>query len=129
VSLQSALNTTQPPSIRNNERANVINSWIIENGDRSEPFVSYDTFTQSNSQMKALIEQLQERGEKAETAGRRGAEKLKAREEFDSNHLLRKSLTRRFEADLVRQGSVMPIPTRDQRDNLTLHLSARLRLT
>jgi len=59
--------------------------------------------------MKMLIEQLQVRVEKAEAEARQSMEKLKPKEESDSNRLLNESLARRYEES-----------TRLLRDRLTL---------
>jgi len=79
-----------------------------EKRNRIEPVVSYNTFAESNSEMKLLIEQLQARVEKAEAAARQSMEKLEARKESDSNRLLSESLARQYEERLARHVDVMP---------------------
>jgi len=95
-------NMSQQTAVKVSERGNTIDSWMNENRNRVEPVVSYNSFTESNSEMKMLIEQLQARVEKAEAAARQSMEKLKAREEFNSNRLFSESLARQYKERLAR---------------------------
>jgi len=53
--LRSAVPNDQQQTCRKSENSNVADSWINENRNRSEPPISYDTFTESNSQMTVAL--------------------------------------------------------------------------